>query len=431
MKPTTKLHHQVFGISQSLTPLSETSKALAISKIFSKYGTTCRKTIFCLECTHSWKDQNAFIKMPKHLVCPSCNTKIEILKPRPYFTTYSYFTKVEANDNFQITRLFFVEKYLKKNQPPIYFTKEVTQHFVGLDGRITSMATRTNGFSMYYDSWVRGSDLSIMPNDFVNTNKGRLEGDYTLPKPTFLKEIVRNGFSGKYYDLAPHNLFSLLLKYPQAETLLKSGYTDFLTHFSSRQSQIKKYWNSIKICIRNNYKIQDATIWLDYVKLLEEFGKDLLSTKYVCPTDLHKAHDKLVDKKRRIQDKLDAEELAKNLKKQEREYKKAKAMYFGIQFSNGTISVKVLDSVQEFINEGKALKHCVYTNEYFKEKDSLILSARIDNKPIQTIEFSLSQMKILQARGLQNKATKYTKEIKSLVMDNIHQIQQITNLKSA
>jgi hypothetical protein len=35
-------------------------------------------------------------------------------------------------------------------------------------------------------------------------------------------------------------------------------------------------------------------------------------------------------------------------------------------------------------------------------------------------------MKIVQARGLQNKASKFNKEIKSLVKDNLYQIQKIT-----
>ena len=230
--------------------------------------------------------------------------------------------------------------------------------------------------------------------------------------------------------MAPQDLFSLLMK-QKAETLLKANQINLFKIFNSRESQINKYWYSIKICIRNGYEIQDATMWLDTVRLLEHFEKDLLSTKYVCPTDLHKSHDKLMNKKRRQDDLLRAEELKKKLKDQERAYKKEKAQYFGISFSNGNITIKVLASVKEFIAEGKELKHCIYTNEYFAEKNSLILSARIDNKPIETIEISLKEMKIVQARGLQNKATKYDKEIKSLVKDNLYQIKQISKLKSA
>jgi hypothetical protein len=435
MKPKTKLHHQVWNISQKLNPISEQSKALANKNIFpKKYGTTSHKTICCLECGHSWKDANAFQNRyrPKTRTCPDCSTEINILNPTPHHTEYEYFTKIDAKDNFQIVRIFFVQKRMRKLEKAQYSTYEVMQHFVGLNGRITSLAKPINGMAMYYDNWRLSTDLSIMPNDFLETNRGRIKSDYILPRPTLLKEVTRNGFKGNYYDMAPQNLFSLLLKSQHAETLIKTNQTSFIRYFNSRETEIKKYWNSIKICIRNNYKIEDVTTWLDYVKLLDEFGKDLSSTKYVCPIDLHKAHDKFMDKKRRIQAKIRAEEMRRKLKDQERAYKKAKKQFFGIQFSNGTITIKVLSSVQEFINEGKALRHCIYTNEYFEKKNSLILSARIDDKPIETIELSLSQMKIVQARGLQNKATKYNKEIKQLITQNlIPQIQKITKLKSA
>jgi|LakMenEpi03Aug12_release.lakeMendotaPanAssembly.Ray.scaffolds.fasta_scaffold19419_19 hypothetical protein len=432
MKPTTKLHHEVYAISQKLSPISESQKALAYKNIFSSYATTKYKTLICLECSHSWKNAKQFENgfKPSSGTCPNCKAKINFLPPSNYLYKANYFTSIEAKENFQIVRIFYVEKHMTKFETPQYSTYEVMQHFIGTNGRMTSLSMAVHGMSMYYDNWNRHSELSIKENNFHTTNRGKIQSDFILPKSTLLKEVTRNGFNGNYYDMAPQNMFSLLMK-PQAETLLKCGYIKLFKDFNSREEQIKKYWNSIKICIRNNYKIDNVTTWLDYVKLLDEFGKDLSSTKYVCPADLNKEHDKLVDKKRRIQDKLNAEELQRKLKDQEKAYKKAKKQFFGISFSNGIITIKVLSSVQEFINEGKALRHCIYTNEYFEKKNSLLLSARIDNKPIETIELSLKEMKIVQARGLQNKATKYNKEIKELVMQNITQIQKITNLKSA
>jgi len=50
------------------------------------------------------------------------------------------------------------------------------------------------------------------------------------------------------------------------------------------------------------------------------------------------------------------------------------------------------------------------------------MSARIDNKPIETIEFSLSDMSVIQARGQNNKASKYHSAILSLIQKNIPQI---------
>ena len=64
---------------------------------------------------------------------------------------------------------------------------------------------------------------------------------------------------------------------------------------------------------------------------------------------------------------------------------------FGVEFSDGEICIKVLDSVEAIRQEGEAMHHCVFTNEYYLKADSLILSATIDGKRIETIEVSQTQ----------------------------------------
>lgn len=83
----------------------------------------------------------------------------------------------------------------------------------------------------------------------------------------------------------------------------------------------------------------------------------------------------------------------------------------------------VLENVSEFIEEGDSLKHCVFTNEYFKKKDSLLFSVRIDNKPIETIEVSLSKMEIAQCRGMKNNKSQHHKVILNLMKRNLYQIR--------
>lgn len=432
MKPTTKLHHEVWNISKKLNPITENQHKLAVKNIFSKFGTTSHKTFVCLECSHSWKDAERINQGYKYSICPSCKEKIEMLSCATDYKANSYFTKIDAKDNFQIVRIFFMEKIMKKGTIPMYYTAEVIQHFIGTNGRVTSLAKPTNqSFGLYYDNWRTSGDFAVMDNRFLQTNRGTIQGYYTLPRPTLLKEITRNGFNGNYYKFAPQSLFSLLMK-PQAETLLKANQIALFKSFNHRESQIKKYWNSIKICIRNNYEIKSESTWIDYVKLLEKFGKDLSNPKYVCPEDLKKAHDKLVAKERVIRQREKIEEMKQRAIEQQAKYREEKAPFFGISFTNGKITIKVIDDVQDFILIGDALKHCVYSGEYFDKKQSLILSATIEDKPIETIEVSLSEMKIVQARGLQNKASKFNKEIKQLVNANLHQIRKANQqLKSA
>ena len=46
------------------------------------------------------------------------------------------------------------------------------------------------------------------------------------------------------------------------------------------------------------------------------------------------------------------------------------------------------------------MHHCVFTNEYYLKADSLILSATIDGKRIETIEVSLKRMEVVQSLSL-------------------------------
>ncbi|MDR1984746.1 MAG: PcfJ domain-containing protein, partial [Prevotellaceae bacterium] len=56
--------------------------------------------------------------------------------------------------------------------------------------------------------------------------------------------------------------------------------------------------------------------------------------------------------------------------------------------------------------------------------DSLILSACINGQKIETVEFSLSKMQVVQSRGVCNKNTEYHDRIIELVKKNIRKIRQ-------
>ena len=65
--------------------------------------------------------------------------------------------------------------------------------------------------------------------------------------------------------------------------------------------------------------------------------------------------------------------------------------------------------------------HCV--GGYYSKADSLILSACIDGKRIETIEVSISQLKVIQSRGVCNNNTKHHDRIIQLVEQNISLIE--------
>ena len=64
----------------------------------------------------------------------------------------------------------------------------------------------------------------------------------------------------------------------------------------------------------------------------------------------------------------------------EQQYRYANCLFFGIDLTDGKIHVRVLESIEQFRQEGEAMHHCVFTNEYYRRDDSLILSATMAGK---------------------------------------------------
>ena len=94
-------------------------------------------------------------------------------------------------------------------------------------------------------------------------------------------------------------------------------------------------------------------------------------------------------------------------------------------FSDSLICIKVIESVKEMEEEGRIMHHCV--GGYHNKANSLILSATIDGKRIETIEVSLKTLKVVQSRGVCNSNTEYHDRIIRLVEDNAGLIRQRMN----
>ena len=77
-----------------------------------------------------------------------------------------------------------------------------------------------------------------------------------------------------------------------------------------------------------------------------------------------------------------------------------------------------------YIDEGAELHHCLFSNEYYLKENSLILSATIEGKRIETIEVSLDTLQVLQSRGVCNQNSSYHDQIVSLVNANHQLIRQ-------
>jgi uncharacterized membrane protein len=93
-----------------------------------------------------------------------------------------------------------------------------------------------------------------------------------------------------------------------------------------------------------------------------------------------------------------------------------------MKFTEGDISVKVMDHVQDFLIEGDILGHCLFASQYHKKIDSLLFSAYFKGELVESVEVSIYSMEISQARGQGNRASKHNKKIVELVNKNMIRI---------
>jgi hypothetical protein len=424
MKPHTAIEKQRAALSESIAPITPEMQSWAEQTIFLKWGVVSRGKFHCLDCGHAWKPE--FEKQCAEFTrCNACKGKLKMYNcNQVHFNEIEYSAVVTCVSDFQIVRIVCSTKQMKKNCLPSYYHKEVMQHWINQKGEVRTMSISTNVFSHAYDAWRYYSPLEIRPKDFQNSPKFRINPYRVYPRQKILSVVKRNGFKRAFYGLAPQVLLASILKNTASETLLKSAQIPWLRYYlQSANQHVGRNWPAVKTCLKNNYIVSDFGIWEDYIELLRWFKKDITSALLVCPNDLHLEHDKLVQRKQEVQRKKYLKKMRAEIQQAQDLYYQEKKQFFGLCFSEAGITISVLENVSEFMQEGDSLKHCVFTNEYFKKKDSLLFSARIDNKPIETIEISLSKMEIAQCRGLKNNNSKHHKIIIELMKKNLYQIR--------
>lgn len=437
MKPKTRLQLEVWNLHKEL-PNPKEHELHVISKHY-LYYTTHYKNLVCLECNHSWRPTQVWQEEVVGVECPSCHHKLKKISTEnggmaSRFITYSV---VNVVDRFQVVRYFSCWKRMYKNKVPTYDFHSLFEEWRDWDKNKRVIIGRTKGWT---GDGFNSTDYEIR---YVNNSGWRGDpyaafvSDYNCPGAEFLPRFKMYGLAKHKHDCDYRILMDKIEKSPKIETLLKSKQNELLEYSLYKDSIHNTYWDSIKIVIRNKYKIKDAGIWYDYLDLLRYFKKDLHNAVYVCPKNLKAEHDKLMKKKReiiRLQEiERERQKIAirqKNLEKAIVEYVNRNQKFFDLEFTKDNISISILKSIDEFKEEGDELKHCVYTNEYYLKEKSLILSAKVNGKRTETIELKLPGLNIEQSRGMHNNTSEYHDEILQLVNKNLGKIRKIANKDS-
>ncbi|WP_352406277.1 PcfJ domain-containing protein [Petrimonas sp.] len=414
MRPKTKLQEQVLGFSGILPPITLKQLEWGHKHCFDHKGYRTKKGITCLDCGHKFEDiKPSLLATIDGCVCQNCGTKLVVTDTRKLKDRQgAYYGIITSFKGFQVFRIFILQAAYKAGTPVCRKDDEIIQHWISPDGKHEVIAKLRN-INWYAENWGGSMEIRDRNSDSYDINPYKI-----YPGRRVIPEVKRNGFTGNFYNISPQKFFKAVLSNNQAETLLKAFEISLFKECVRDPKRIDKYWASIKICIRNNYPVKDASIYFDYLGFLEYFEKDLRNAKYVCPANLMKEHDRLSNKKFKIERKKREEEKLKKALENEKKFNELKGRFFGIVFSDEVVSVKVLESIREYIQEGKLMHHCVGHSEYYLKPDTLVMTAIADSKHVATIEFSLKTFKIIQCRGVANQKPKFHDRIIDLVNRN-------------
>lgn len=420
MKPRTKIQKEVAELSDYRLPNIGTEVVLwAERTCLPKVGYRNKSRIACLECGYVWeRDTNR-----KECKCPNCQARLSLKDTKARkLTQKNYFSVVQTLERFQVNRFFIITGRYRVGERADFHIIEVCQQWILENGKYVIYAQR-HKVNWSQDYW--SGEFEIRSNSAPQYWRQNLYNIYVYdvyPKVEVLPIFRKRGLSSKTLrDTQPLDLMMAILEDNRAESLLKMGQKRLLEYYlrDRARAMVDRYWRSICICNRHKYKIQDASLWIDYLDCLEFLSKDLRNPKYICPNNLKEAHDMAMAQKR----KLIKEREERVSLQEEVDYAKDKGKFIGLSFSSKKISISVLNSVKEFKEEGEYMHHCVYSNKYYRKENSLILSAQIEGQKVATIELSLDTWTIIQCRGKCNSDPPKKTEIIKLVERSIPKLQ--------
>ena len=303
-----------------------------------------------MDCGHSW----LMAEQTEKCSCPKCKAKLQVRQTfARKLPQKQYFNILTTSGEYQVLRMFLLIVEMEKGSKARPYALEIGHYWWNAQGRMAVVAIQ-RVLGCYIDTFSFCSPLAIRSD---NQAYQHIAYSPLYPEYKTTEILRRNGFDGDFHDIVPTRLIPALLSDPKAETLMKAGQYPMLRYYLQSSFDIGAYWASIKICIRNGYTIEDGSMWRDMIGLLRHFGKDTNSPKYICPSDLKAEHDRLVRKRNTQRERTLLAERMQEAINHEDEYCKLKGVFFGITFTDGTLQVRVLESVTEFAEEGTKLHH--------------------------------------------------------------------------
>lgn len=286
MKPRTKLQRRIVAASGRLPEITPAQLHWGYAHLLPHEAFRTKKgKITCTECRHTWQGDQQIDRA----VCPHCGVRLTVVTTRRRTSwNKTYLSVVTTREGLQVIRYFLLERRVRDGHPARYECCEVMQRWIAPDGKYATVARLRN--TWYYDVWRCATPLALR-KEYWLYNHMSVERSY--PRRRLIPELRRTGLRYDLYAEDPVGIFRYTLSQRHAETLLKIGRHDLFRYFCRAGGRrIEDYWPSLRICLRNGYRIDDAASWCDYIDMLGRLGKDIHNAHYVCPSDFRQAHDR-------------------------------------------------------------------------------------------------------------------------------------------
>lgn len=423
MRPRTKLQKQVAGLFPKMRPLTETQSKWADEKCFGNMGYLCGHKVWCERCGNVFEIENPTHSQIAGETCPECGRelKVELSRCRKKRRDSS-FSIITTCKGFQVLRFFEVTISASRGVPAVTEFYECFQNWIAPDGRDVVVGRSLE--SVNYNLRFTYSPFEVRESSHPEVYT--MEGKYLYSRMSIIPELRLRGWVSdwKGRTVTHYRFMKALLTYPRTETLVKARQYA-LAEEAAYNGISDDLWPSVRICIRRGYIVKDAGTWRDMVRILGSLGKDIRNHVYVCPANLKEAHDKWDALLRAMEARREYEKMRKKLAVMDVAYHDRMGDALGIVLSDGSFTIRPLQSVTEFYEEGKAMHHCVYGAAYYDRPHCLIMTARVDGKRAETVEVDTAECVVRQSRGVCNSTTEWHDKIISLVMKNMPKMRDI------
>lgn len=341
---------------------------------------------------------------------------------------FCYFTVHSNMAEFMVRRLYRVYKFTDKSTDHFFFV-EIMREFSDGGHKLYFGKQRTMGG--YYDCFLYNSTMELR-----SAHKNYAYNDITMLFPLSMDSVPEDNSCEriKCVRLDPKELGRIICNNSVAETMYKQNNPMF--KYLVYRRYLKETCRAYTIAKRHGFVFNEETIplWLDMVNAIIVCKKDWHNPVFIASTDLQATHDRFIKMRQRKCDEelrraaieLKMSETDRSLLRDKRTndaYIKRRKRFYDMVLTDGLIDIKVLPDVPAFREEAEYMQHCVYTNAYYKKPYSLILSARINDQRVETIEVDLTSFTIKQCFGKHNHFTMHHKRIIDLVTSQMDVIK--------